>query len=137
MSVPSGSGALQPASQKAHVRSPRTVIKTFDYTLIAPAYPSGFNPSCPEVNLVIWTPTPQLGPFSIVGYQEPTFNIGRCNAQTGDSMHAQLEIGYGNMRFISRSGAFTLDSVDDSYALLTVTDNTTGDSANAEVWLSW
>lgn len=137
-SVPNGSGAPSSA-QKSHVRYTHTIVKTYDYTLTAPAYPSGFNPYCPEVNLVVWIPgTPVRTPdFSLVGGEQPTFNVGRCNAQTGDSMHLQLEIEYGNMRFIPKTGAFSLDSVDDSGALLTVSDYTTGDSSNMLVYLSW
>ncbi len=138
-SVPSGTGAA-PSSQKSHVRYTHTITKTFDYTLTAPAYPSGFNPPCPEVNLVVWNPGPPPSApesFSLVGGQEPIFNVGRCNAATGDHIHLQLDISYGNMRFISETGAFSLDSVDDSGALLTVSDYTTGDSSNYLVYLSW
>jgi hypothetical protein len=139
MSVPTGTNAAS-SSQKSHVRYTHTITKTYDYTLTAPAYPSGFSPYCPEVNLVVWNPGPPPSApesFSLVGGQEPIFNVGRCNAATGDHIHLQLEINYGNMRFIPETGAFSLDSVDDSGALLTVSDYTTGDSSNYLVYLSW
>jgi hypothetical protein len=141
MSVPSGTGAAS-SQTKSGVRAVRTVNKTFDYTLTAQNAPSGF-PGCPEVNLQLWG---QIGsgylhpdPFSFPGGEGgATINVSPCNAATGDSMHALLEISYGNMRFISTSnGNFKLDSVDDSGALLTVTDNTTGTSVNTLVYIAY
>ncbi len=65
-------------------------------------------------------------------------NIGTCDAASGDSMHAILDVDYGTMRFIATgNGNFKIDSVDDSAALLTVTDNTTGYSANQYIYLSY
>jgi hypothetical protein len=119
----------------------RTVRKTYDYTLSVKPYPSGFNPGCGDT-ITMWELLPNntgtvANPLNIVGLEQPAVNIGPCNAASGDSMHAILDIDYGNMRFISGSGNFKIDSTDDSAALITVTDNTTGYSANQYVYLSY
>lgn len=143
MSVPSGTGTGTAGSQtKSGVRAVRTVNKTFDYTLTARSAPSGFNPPCPEVNLQLWGQIESSyfhpDPFSFAGGTGLAIETSPCNASTGDSMHALLEISYGNLRFISTgNGDFKLDSVDDSSALLTVTDNTTGTSVNTLVYVSY
>jgi hypothetical protein len=141
MSVPSGTGTA-PSQTQSGARAVRTVNKTLDYTVTVRTPPSGF-PPCPEVNLQLWG---QIGtaylhpdPFSFPGGEGgATINVSPCNAATGDHMHALLEVSYGSMRFISTSnGNFKLDSVDDSGALLTVTDNTTGTSVNTLVYISY
>jgi hypothetical protein len=142
MSVPAGTGAAS-SQAKSAVRATQTVNKTFNYTLVARNVPPGFDPSCPEVNLQLWG---QIGsaylhpdPFSFPGGEGgATINVSPCNAATGNSMHALLEIQYGHMRFIATgNGNFKLESVDDSGALLTVTDNTTGTSVNTLVYISY
>ena len=141
MSVPAGTGAASSQTKNA-VRAVRTLNKTFDYTLTARNVPPGFNSSCPEVNLLLWG---QIGsgylhpdPFSFPGGIGAAIEVAPCTAATGDHMHALLEIQYGNMRFISTgNGDFKLDSVDDSGALLTITDNTTGVSVNTLVYISY
>ena len=143
MSVPAGTGAA-PSNPKSQVRSPRT-IKTYDYTLTIPAYPSGFNPSCQEVNPTIWTlaggsaKDVTNGSSSQAGGQPPSINLGpSCGlAHTGDSIHVQMDVQYGNPNFVSGSGNFKVDSTDDSGSLITVTDNTTGVSTNFMVYVSW
>ena len=140
MSVPSGSGAAPSTSQKSHVRYPHTIIKTYDYTLTAPAYPSGFSPYCPEVNLVVWNPgpppsDPNRSRSSAARSRSST--SGAATPRRVTTSTCSWKSTYGNMRFISKTGAFSLDSVDDSGALLTVSDYTTGDSSNYEVYLSW
>jgi len=143
MSVPAGSGAAS-SQQKSAVRAVRTVNKTYDYTLTVKPYPSGFNPPCQEVNPTIWAlfssgVASAADPLNITGGSQPEINVGAsCGlAATGDSMHALLEVQYGSMRFIAGSGNFKVDSVDDSEALLTITDNTTGYSAQKTIYLSW
>jgi hypothetical protein len=141
MSVPAGTGATS-SQAKSAVRAVRTLNKTFDYTLTARNVPPGFNSSCPEVNLLLWG---QVGsaylhpdPFSFAGGIGAAIEVAPCTAATGDHMHALLEISYGNMRFISTgNGDFKLDSVDDSGALLTITDNTTGVSVNTLVYIAY
>ena len=136
-------GAGGNAQTKGAVRATRTVNKTFNYTLTAQAVPSGFSTYCPESNLVFWGEVngfPQHpDSFSFAGTTGGlTVNVAPCNAATGNSMHALLEIQYGNMRFVSTgNGNFKLDSVDDSGALLTVTDNSTGYSSNTLVYISY
>ena len=130
MSVPAGSGAASSQSKSA-VRAVRNVSKDYNYTLTVDPYPSGFNPPCQEINL---DDLGQIGSADVVA--EPVRarrrraarhqRRRRALASTGDSMHAHLDVQYGNMRFIAGSGNFKLDSVDDSAALLTITDNTTG-----------
>jgi hypothetical protein len=141
MSVPAGTGTAPSQTQSA-VRATQTLNKTFNYTLVARPAPPGF-PPCPEVNLQLWG---QIGvgflhpdPFSFPGGEGgATINVSPCNAATGNSMHALLEIQYGHMRFIATgNGNFKLDSVDDSGALLTVTDNTTGTSVNTQVYIAY
>ena len=141
MSVPAGTGATSSQSKSA-VRAVRTLNKTFDYTLTARNVPPGFDSSCPEVNLQLWGQTGSAylhpDPFSFAGGVGAAIEVSPCNAATGNSMHALLEIQYGNMRFISTgNGDFKLDSVDDSGALLTITDNTTGTSVNTLVYISY
>jgi hypothetical protein len=141
MSVPAGTG-VSPSQVKSAVRAVRTVNKTFDYTLTARNAPSGFNPPCPEVNIQTYAQVDSSyfhpDPFSFAGGIGEAIEVTPCNAATGDSMHALLEIQYGNMRFISTgNGDFKLDSVDDSEALLTITDNTTGTSVNTLVYISY
>ena len=143
MSVPAGTGAAS-SSQKSAVRAARTVTKTYNYTLTVKPYPSGFNPGCQEVNPTIWALFPSgfatdSDPLNLAGGSQPEINIGAsCGlAATGDSIHVLMEISYGNMRFIAGSGNFKLDSVDDSHADLTITDNTTGVSSQKSVYLSW
>jgi hypothetical protein len=141
MSVPAGTGA-GPNQTKSAVRAVRNVSKDYYYTLTVVPYPSGFNPPCQESNITIWgkvgstafSPNPF---FELAGGEQPDINVGNCLAATGNSMHANLDVQYGNMRFIAGSGNFKLDSTDDSAALLTITDNTTGYSANVEVYLSY
>ena len=147
MSVPSGTGnGAAPSQQKGHLRNVRSVRKTYDYTLTVQPYPSGFNPSCQEVNPTIWELLPNgtgtiANPLNIVGGEQPTVNVGAsCGlAPTGNSMHAILDVDYGTMRFIpeTSTGNFKIDSVDDSGALLTITDNTTGVSSNQYIYLSY
>jgi hypothetical protein len=141
--MPSGTGAAPGSGPQSAVRATQTVKKTFNYTLIARPVPPGFDPTCPEVNLALWG---KIGaaflhpdPFSFPGGEGgATINVPPCNAATGDSMHALLEIQYGHMRFIATgNGNFKLDSVDDSGALLTVTDNTTGTSVNTLVYIAY
>ena len=142
MSVPAGSGAA-PSQAKSGVRAVRDVFKDFYYTLHVYAYPSGFNPPCQESNLTIWglngtTPFSPNPFFELAGGEAPIINVGNCLAATGDSMHANLDVQYGSMRFISTgNGNFKIDSTDDSAALLTITDNTTGYSSNVEIYLSY
>ena len=145
MSVPAGRGAA-PSQVKSGVRAVRTVRKTYDYTLTVQPYPSGFSPPCQEVNPTIWELLPGGtgtwdSPLNIAGLEQPTVNVGAsCGlAATGNSMHAILDVGYGSMRFIPQTstGNFKVDSVDDSYALLTITDNSTGVSAQQEIYLSY
>jgi hypothetical protein len=141
MSVPAGTGAAS-SQAKSAVRATRTLNKTFNYTLTARNVPPGFDSSCPEVNLLLWgqTGSAYLHPdsFSFAGGVTANIEVAPCTAATGDSMHALLEISYGNMRFISTgNGDFKLDSVDDSGALLTITDNTTGVSSNTLVYISY
>jgi hypothetical protein len=141
MSVPAGTGAAS-SQAKSAVRATRTLNKTFNYTLTARNAPAGFNPPCPEVNLQVYAQVESSyfhpDPFSFAGGIGEAIEVTPCNAATGDSMHALLEISYGNMRFISTgNGDFKLDSVDDSGALLTVTDNTTGTSVNTLVYISY
>ncbi|MEA2785153.1 MAG: hypothetical protein QOF71_1257, partial [Candidatus Eremiobacteraeota bacterium] len=116
MSVPAGTGAAS-SQAKSAVRATQTVNKTFNYTLVARNVPPGFDPSCPEVNLQLWG---QIGsaylhpdPFSFPGGEGgATINVSPCNAATGNSMHALLEIQYGHMRFIATgNGNFKLESV--------------------------
>ena len=53
-------------------------------------------------------------------------------------MHVQLDVDYGNMRFIQTgNGNIKIDSVDDSGATLTVSDYTTGYSSNTYVYIAW
>ena len=142
MSVPSGTGAAPGSGTQSAVRAAQTVRKTFNYTLIARPVPPGFDPTCPEVNLLLWGQTGSAflhpDPFSFAGGVTATINVAPCNAATGNSMHALLEIQYGHMRFIATGqGNFKLDSVDDSGALLTVTDNTTGTSVNTLVYIAY
>ena len=145
MSVPAGTGAGP--SQKSQVRAPRT-IKTYNYTLTIPAYPSGFSQVCQEVNPSIWTYFPGSGTAydttadrvsSQVGGSPPIIEIGHsCGlANTGDSIHVQMDVSYGNPNFVASSGAFKVDSVDDSGSNLTITDNTTGVSSQLAVYVSW
>ena len=144
MSVPAGTGAA-PNQTKGHVRNVRSVRKTYDYTLHVYAYPSGFNPPCQEVNPTIWELLPDgsgtwANPVSFAGLEQPTVNVGAsCGlAATGDSMHAILDVDYGSYRFIpTGNGNFKIDSVDDSAALLTITDNTTGVSSQQYIYLSY
>ena len=142
MSVPAGTG-VTPSQTQSAARAVRTVNKDFDYKLVARPVPPGFDPTCPEVNLQLWG---QIGvaflhpdPFSFPGGEGgATINVSPCHAATGDKMHALLEIQYGSMRFIrTHDGNFKLDSVDDSGALLTVTDNTTGTSVNTLVYIAY
>jgi len=143
-SVPPGTGAGPKIPlTKAGVRAKHTLEKTYNYTLSVKPFPSGFNPPCQESNITMWALTngtyaQDSDHFSFVGLQQPDINVAACNAATGDSMHALLEISYGNMRFIATgNGNFKLDSVDDSGGLLTITDNTTGYSSNALVYVSY
>ena len=146
MSVPAGSGAA-PSQPKSQVRTPRT-IKTYDYTLTIPAYPSGFSQGCQEVNPSIWLQYPgsstaydptASGVSSQVGGSALNINLGpSCGlAHTGDSIHVQLTVRYGTPRFIAGSGNFRIDSVDDSGSDLVITDNTTGVSSQLTVYVSW
>jgi len=130
-------------ASKGAVRSPRNITKTFNYTLTARAVPPGF-PPCQESNLVFWGLLDggavfHPDPFSFAGATGGlAIEVAPCDAATGDSMHATLDISYGNMRFVTTgNGDFKLDSVDDSEALLTVTDNTTGYSSNTLVYISF
>ena len=141
MSVPSGTGAAS-SQTKSAVRAVRTVNKTYNYTLTVVPYPPGFNPPCQESNITIWgkvgsvafSPNPF---FELAGGEAPDSNVGNCLAATGNSMHALLEVQYGHMRFIPGSGNFKIDSTDDSAALLTITDNSTGYSSNVQIYLSY
>jgi hypothetical protein len=143
MSVPAGPGAASNQPQSA-VRAVRDVRKTYDYTLKVHPYPPGFNPPCQESNLTIYgqvgntafSPDPF---FNIVGLEQPYINVGNCLAATGNRMHAILDVQYGHMRFIGTpaTGNFKIDSVDDSAALLTITDNSTGYSSNVQIYLSY
>jgi hypothetical protein len=143
MSVPAGTGAA-PSQPKSQVRAPRT-IKTYNYTLTIPAYPSGFNPPCQEVNPTIWLSAGGTavdatnGVSSQAGGSPPSINLGpSCGlAHTGDSIHVQMEVNYGNPGFVAGSGNFKVDSTDDSGSLLTITDNTTGVSSQVTVYVSW
>ncbi|MEA2690492.1 MAG: hypothetical protein QOJ39_1114 [Candidatus Eremiobacteraeota bacterium] len=141
MSVPPGAGGG--AQSKGAVRATRTVDSSLNYTLTAQNAPSGFSAPCQESNLTFWglvqTSAFHPDPFSFAGASGGlTVNVTPCNAATGDSMHALLQVVYGSMRLISTtSGNFKIDSVDDSRALLTVTDNTTGYSSNTEVYVTF
>ncbi len=146
MSVPPGTGTA-PSQPKSQVRAPRT-IKTYNYTLTIPAYPSGFSQNCQEVNPSIWLYAPGTGQaydptasgnVGQAGGTPPDINLGpSCGlAHTGDSIHVTMEVNYGNPRFIAGSGNFKVDSTDDSGSLLTITDNTTGVSSQLTVYVSW
>jgi hypothetical protein len=144
MSVPSGTGTA-PSQAKSQVRAPRTT-KTYNYTLSIPAYPSGFNPPCQEVNPTIWTLNGggsavdvTNGNSNQAGGVPPSINIGpSCGlAHNGDSIHVQMDVSYGNPNFVAGSGNFKVDSTDDSSAFLTITDNTTGVSTNVTVYISY
>jgi hypothetical protein len=142
MSVPAGTNGAASTQPNSAVRTVRTVRKTYDYTLSVKPYPPGFNPGCGDT-ITMWELLPNntgtvANPLNITGLEQPAVNIGPCNAASGNSMHAILDVDYGHMRFIATgNGNFKIDSVDDSAALLTVTDNTTGYSANQYIYLSY
>ncbi|HEV3088315.1 MAG TPA: hypothetical protein VGX96_13940 [Candidatus Elarobacter sp.] len=132
------SGAHHSGGAARHTMSTTTI----NYILGSASYPSGYNPSCgTSLNIYqtngfsTWGP-----PFSTGGGEEWVTYVGPCHAAAGDSMTAKLVDDYGHLTFPSHPspGNFSInDTGQDSHAVLTVTDNTTGASITTDVWYSY
>ncbi len=118
---------------------------TINYTLGSASYPSGYNPSCGTSLNIYWTNVPLGGSttsdtFSFGGGIPWTVYVGPCHAAAGDSMTATLVDDYGHITFPTHPspGNPTIDDTgNDSHAVMTITDNTTGASVTKDVWYSY
>jgi hypothetical protein len=117
-------------------------ITTINYTLGSASYPSGYNPTCGSSlnTYVIFDSGAVVTNFSFGGGQAWTVYVGPCHAAAGDSMTASLTDDYGHITFPTHPspGNPTIDDTgNDSHAVLTITDNTTGASVTKDVWYSY